>query len=100
MSIRGYLLLSFILFCALGLPSLSDAQAANEYHYSAINDVIAIQPDSTFDVIETQTYVFNGSFHEGDRVIPLNKFDYLDEVNVTEITDQGQVQLSVLDIDA
>ncbi|MEA1929352.1 MAG: DUF2207 domain-containing protein [Patescibacteria group bacterium] len=75
------------LFFVVGLilwPGLADAQGGRRYHYPAIDYQITVNEDTTFDVIERQTYSFRGSYHQGWRDIPLNKISDIDVLSVVD----------------
>ncbi len=55
-----------------------------KYVYDTIKYLINVNEDSTFDVEETQTYVFTGEYHAAERVIPYNKISDITEVVVLD----------------
>lgn len=69
---------------ALFLPiQASQAQTeARSYYYDKIKTEIMLNPDTTFDVTETQTYYFKGTYNQGWRSIPLKKVSNINNVEV------------------
>lgn len=59
-------------------------QLDKAYHYEQIDVAMTINPNSTIDVEERQTFAFTGEFHEARRVIPLDKIDAITDVSVTD----------------
>lgn len=74
-----------LVLVSLGFWSnFSAAQEGRSYFYAAIDYQIAVNADSTFDVVERQTYQYRGEYHQGWRDIPLNKISDVDEVSVVD----------------
>ncbi|MCX6765167.1 MAG: hypothetical protein NT148_01360, partial [Candidatus Nealsonbacteria bacterium] len=71
------LIISLILF---GLAS--PVFAAGDYLYKSIDVDIKINKDSTFDVIENQTYNLNGNFGYVFRDIELKRLDHISDIEV------------------
>ncbi len=69
-------------FSVRALPA--SAQLDRAYHYEAIDVVMTMNPDSTIDVEERQTFAFTGEFHEARRVIPIYKIDAITDVAVVD----------------
>jgi uncharacterized membrane protein len=70
------------------LPSLLFAQTtgARSYDYASIDFDFHVNPDASVDVVETQTYRFTGTYHQGWRSIPLRGTDGIDQVTVKDVT--------------
>jgi uncharacterized membrane protein len=79
------ILLSALLAISFLLPVLSFAQTADRsYHYRSIDYGIRVNTDTTFDVEERQTYIFQGEYHAAERYIPLNKIDSITDISVRD----------------
>ncbi len=63
-------------------PTALYAQSARSYAYTNITTDITVRTDTTFDVRETQTYTFTGTYHKGWRAIPYKKIDAITDVRV------------------
>lgn len=76
-------LLCIIFLCApLFFPLVVQAADDRWYQYNRIDTVITINQDTSFDVSETQTYLFHGVYHQGYREIPFRKIDAVTSVRV------------------
>jgi uncharacterized membrane protein len=73
------MLLLFLVFAGCSVSGFVHAQS---YYYDNINVNIFIKPDSTFDVIEQQTYYLDGSFGYLFRDIELKDLDHISDVLV------------------
>jgi len=79
---------------ALLVPAMSFAQTPRSYHYSSIVQVFDVEKDSTVQVTETQTYAFNGEYHQGERIIPHKAVDAITDISVTDETGQPLTRVS------
>jgi len=77
MNKKSLFFLVILIFCFW----ISDANAES-YYYDSIDVEIYINSDSTFDVVETQTYNLNGSFGYFYRDIELKDLDHISNVEV------------------
>ncbi len=84
-------LFSILVFLILFVPFLSFAKS---YEYANIDVYIKINKDSTIDVAETQTYDFQGEFHNGWREIPLNKLDGISDIEVYDANSGKKLEYS------
>lgn len=66
----------------LGVFSFVKAESDKIYFYQLINVDITVNPDSTFDVIEKQTYNLLGSFEYFYRDIELKGLDHISNIEV------------------
>lgn len=64
------------------IPRYSSAQEKKEYTYQSIIADITVNTDSTFNVLETQTYKLNGSFGYFFRDIELKKLDHISDIQI------------------
>ena len=73
-----------VLFCFVlfGFLSVSHAEAKS-YTYKAINFDIQVNKDTTVDVTETETFSFEGNFHNAFRMLYLNKVDDITDISVS-----------------
>ena len=55
---------------------------------------LAIQPDASIVVTETQTIAFNGTYQQGYRLVPLDRTNGVTDVSVAEIVNGRAVQYS------
>lgn len=85
---RKFLLVTLLIF-----PGLVFAQVKS-YSYQAINFDIRVNPDSTFDVTERQTFNYRGSFHAATRDIPLRLIGSITDVSVLDGVTQQPLQFS------
>jgi hypothetical protein len=60
------------------------ADAAGLYYYENINVEIQVNKDSTFDVLENQTYFLDGNFGYFNRDIALKDLDRISDVQVID----------------
>lgn len=67
--------------CLLGIPQISNAKS---YYHPEIDFKIQINKDTTFEVLETQTFYFEGEYHQGWRRIPFNKFSDISDMTVMD----------------
>ncbi len=88
--------LLFVLWLGLLIaPALCSYAQERSYYYDSIKYDISVNQDSTFDVAEQQTYIFNGEYHQGWRNIPLNKISRISDFEVVdEISGQTLVYSS------
>ncbi|MBU1255354.1 DUF2207 domain-containing protein [Patescibacteria group bacterium] len=70
------------LISVLGIFSFVKAESDKIYFYQLINVDITVNPDSTFDVIEKQTYNLLGSFEYFYRDIELKGLDHISNIEV------------------
>ena len=79
-----------VLFVALIFSFKVSAENVNNdilvksYSYPSINFYIDINKDSTVDVIEKETFKFNGEYHLGWRSLLLNKIDDITDIQVID----------------
>jgi len=76
------LLFLAIMFFAVCLGAQTYSAAAKEYYYKDFEVDIKINKDSTFDVMEKQTYFLDGSFGFFNRDVSLNKIDAITDIKV------------------
>lgn len=88
----------FFLVALLVFPGLVFAQAKS-YSYEAINFDIAVNQDSTFDVVERQIFDYRGSFHAATRDIPLRLVGSIINVSVIDGTTGEPLQFSAKRLD-
>ncbi|MES2436655.1 MAG: DUF2207 domain-containing protein [Patescibacteria group bacterium] len=82
---------SIILLCAFvvfgSAYSIAQAQTSDRsYKYESIYYSYSINKDSSVDARETQTYIFQGTYHAAERIIPLNKIDDITDISVVDAT--------------
>lgn len=78
-------LLPLVLLCvSLLFSSPVHAQDDRWYQYNRIETEIRINRNTSFDVSETQTYLFHGEYHQGYREIPFRKIDAITNVRVID----------------
>lgn len=83
-SVKTQVWLGFLL-CFTSYPLAPiQAQSSRGYSYDSINYLLQVNTDTTVDVTETQTYRFEGEYHQGWRNIPKKDFDDLTDVSVTD----------------
>jgi len=83
--IRVLFFLGAFLFIFLGLGIYFGCQAeilAKNYYYQSIQVDVQVNPDSTFDVKEKQTYNLEGDFGFFYREIELKNLDHISDVQV------------------
>ncbi len=81
---RHGLMLLLLVLAALALAA-GPAYARGSLYWDRYDVDIAVNPDGTFRVTETQTIVFvNGSFHVGFATIPLDRVESIYDVQVSE----------------
>ena len=68
---------------ALGVLTAGAAQARSLY-WERIDVVVQVNRDGTFDVTETQEYVFDGAWNGGYRDIPLDNVDHISGIELWE----------------
>lgn len=75
-----------IVLAAMLFAFASHAAVAEErsYHYNSIKTTLTVQPDSTVDVVEEQTYSFVGSYHLGWRGIADKGIGAITDIYVTD----------------
>lgn len=71
-----FIIFSVFLFLAITVS------AAGTYFYKSIDVDIKVNQDSTFDVIENQTYSLNGNFGYFYRDIKLKNLDHISDIEV------------------
>jgi uncharacterized membrane protein len=77
--------LRIFLISVFALFSLGACQAASQvYYYDSVGIDIQINPDSTFDVIEKQTYYLDGNFGFFYRDIDLKGTDHISNIEVLD----------------
>ena len=78
------LLFLFLVIALSGIAFLCFAQddSIKSYYYDSIEVDITVNQDSTFDVIEKQTYNLTGSFGYFYRDIEIKDFDYISNIKV------------------
>ncbi len=72
----------FLLIFFLSFFNSCHAVPEKRYYYDSIKVEIKINQDSTFDVIETQTFNLTGSFGYFYRDIALKKLDHISDIEV------------------
>ena len=60
------------------------AQSARSYEYASIDYTLEVEHDTTVKVTETQTYDFNGTYHQGVRFIPKDKISSISDIFVAD----------------
>lgn len=89
------ILASCALFLVFGFNNIF---AAGNYFYKSINVDITVNKDSTFDVIENQTYNLNGSFGYFIRELEQKNLDHISDIEVFgsngEKLDKSQYKIS------
>lgn len=83
---KNFFVILFLLAGIIG-PNISSAQTDEQkiYSYDSIDVNIVVNVDSTFSVEEKQLFNYKkGTFHQGWRVIPLNKVSLIDTVVVMD----------------
>ncbi len=87
-----------IFICLISLVGVFNFVEAKSYYYHLIEVDITINSDSTFDVIEKQTYKLDGSFGYFYRDIELKRFDHISDIKVFDsngdLLDQSEYELS------
>jgi Predicted membrane protein (DUF2207) len=75
-----------LLVASLGatLPVLAQA-GARSVAWQRFNVDLAVQPDGSLDVVETQAIQFNGTYQQGYRLVPLDRATGSRDVSVAEI---------------
>lgn len=68
------------------VPRSVQAQDDRWYQYNHISTAITVNTDTSFDVAETQTYLFHGTYHMGYRSIPFDKIDAVTDIRVVDET--------------
>ena len=86
---KTFFILAITAICVSVLPAHAQDNANRSYHYSSINTAITVRPDTTFDVVETQTYSFQGNYHVGWRSIALKGTDGISNISVID-SETGQ----------
>ncbi len=82
--------LGLFLVCGLMLEVVPQGLAAERsYEYERIAIEAVVQTDTTVRIQETQTYRFQGAYHQASRFIPLRGVDTIDAVSVRD-TATGQ----------
>ena len=76
---KKYLIISI---CLIGLVGIFSWAEAKEYYYHSIEVDITVNSDSTFDVVERQTYKLDGSFGYFYRDIELKRLDHISDIKV------------------
>ena len=74
---------SFVLCSVLGSGASAFA-ADRSYVYDRIDFRFEVRRDTTIRVEETETYRFQGEYHQGNRNIPLRGVDMIDAVSVVD----------------
>jgi hypothetical protein len=83
----GFALLLLPITLLLVQPQSVAAQS-NEFSMDRYDAEITVNPDGSYDVVETLDYDFqSGAFKRGLREIPLDRVEDITDVRVTEITD-------------
>jgi uncharacterized membrane protein YgcG len=85
---QAWLGFSFVLCSVLGSGASAFA-ADRSYTYDRIDFRFEVRRDTTIRVEETETYRFQGEYHQGNRNIPLRGVDMIDAVSVVD-ADTGQ----------
>ncbi len=80
--LRKSLIILISLTILLGVFGFVQADSDKIYFYQLINVDIAVNPDSTFDVIEKQTYNLLGSFGYFSHNIKLKGLDHISDIEV------------------
>src|SRR3989344_4415763 len=75
---------SFLFFLICPFPTA--AQESRSYFYETIDVRIAVNADSTFDVEERQTFVYQGRYNLGWRAVSLQKTDGISDISVIDGT--------------
>ncbi|HSX39737.1 MAG TPA: DUF2207 domain-containing protein, partial [Candidatus Saccharimonadales bacterium] len=80
------ILLVFAIFISTGFFGTTQSRAVvKSYKYDSIVAKITVNPDSTFDVAETQTFNFTGNFHFAFRTIRFSKIDAITDMSVEDV---------------
>ena len=81
----GFLFTLFVLVATQGFyPENVYAQSARSYEYESIDFHFQVRSDTAVDVNETQTYKFNGEYHQAVRFIPHNKVSRITDIFVAD----------------
>src|SRR3989344_1407118 len=75
---------TFLFLIPFLFPREIQAQDDRWYQYNKIKAVITVNRDTSFDVSETQTYLFHGTYHQGYREIPFRKIDAITNIRVID----------------
>ena len=80
-TLTGALAMAAALILVFGLPL---SAAAKSYVYDAIDITATVNPDTSVDIRERQTYSFDGSFSRGWRSIPMDDISDITDVRVID----------------
>ena len=91
--------ISLFIFLVVMVATCFDVHSfvATEYYYQDFEVDIKINEDSSFDVMEKQTYYLDGSFGFFKRDISLNKIDAITDIEVLD-GENNKIPKSELDI--
>lgn len=89
-----WIALSVSVFIFLCIAQVSAQDSGKSYFYKEINTEISINEDTTFDVVETQTFSFKGNFHNAFRVIPLDKVDAITDIQVIDASSGNSIEFN------
>lgn len=79
---KFFLIFFFLILLSGNFCLASDPSQSKNYYYESIKVDIQINQDSTFDVVEEQTYHLQGSFEYFYRDIEKKKLDHISNIEV------------------
>lgn len=85
--------LSALLVLALFAPGFLLAQTRS-YHYASIDTTVVVNKDTTINIEEAQTYLFEGEYHQAERVIPHKGLDAIDNIVVIDLETRANLERS------
>jgi len=74
-----------LLIAGLGAVPTTAQTTSRTVTWQTYDVDLAIQPDASIVVTETQTIAFNGTYQQGYRLVPLDRTTGLSDVSVTEV---------------
>ena len=86
-SFAALLLIAILALALASVGSLASAQSERDAFWREYNTEITINEDGSFHVVETQLVAFTGTFRFGTRIIPNERFEALENVEVAVAND-------------
>ena len=81
---KTWLLITFFIFVIFFGSTIQARAQEKTYNYKNIDFVFTVNEDSTVDVIEKETFDFQGNFHNAFRDLLLNKVDDITDIQVID----------------